>query len=305
MPNSSRRGITLAVVASTLFALNGTVSKSILESGLDSAHLAELRVTVAFGILAVVIAVKNPRAFSVRAAEWPGLLAFGLLGITFTQLCYFIAISHMDISIALLLEYTAPILVTLYWRYGLRRAVASSVWLGLALALLGLSLVAQLWGGFHLNVVGVMGGLGAACALSVYFVVGDRQVRAPFNRDPLSLTMWGFGLSAAFFAVVRPWWNFPWSTLWHPRTPAGLATHGIPVWVLCVYMIVFGTVLSFWIEMAAVQQISAAQVSVIALLEPALASIFAWIILGEVLSGWQLLGGVLVLSGVYVAERSR
>lgn len=303
-PNA-RLGYALVIIAAICFATNATVSKSLLLSGFEATRLAQLRVTAAFVIIAIVLALTRPSAFKVKRAEWPTLVAFGLIGVTFTQLLYFMGISRLPISIALLLEFTAPIMVALYWKFGMHRFVGRGVWLGLVLALGGLALVAEVWSGFSLNVIGVACGFGAAAALAVYYISGDKAVRSPFNRDSVSVTMWGFAIAAAFWAVVQPWWTFPWAELLQPTESVGLAESGWPLWSLAIWMIVIGTAVPFWLEVSALRNINASQVSAIGMTEPILAAIIAWVILDEVLTPIQIAGGALVLGGVYLAERSR
>lgn len=179
-------GYLLYLVAACLFALNGTISKSILLSGIDPARLSQLRVTLAFLILLVVVAITRPSALRVRRKEIPVLLAFGILGIAMTQYLYFVAINLLPVGIALLIEFTAPIMVALNWwfRFGMHQAVNRKVWAGLALALTGLALVGQVWKGFTLDGLGVIAAFGAAAALALYYLLGDRQVRQPEPRDP-------------------------------------------------------------------------------------------------------------------------
>ena len=240
-------GYLLYLVAACLFALNGTISKSILLSGIDPARLSQLRVTLAFLILLVVVAITRPSALRVRRKEIPVLLAFGILGIAMTQYLYFVAINLLPVGIALLIEFTAPIMVALWFRFGMHQAVNRKVWAGLALALTGLALVGQVWKGFTLDGLGVIAAFGAAAALALYYLLGDRQVRQPEPRDPVSLTMWGFGAAALFWAIAQPWWSFPWTALTGDGYPLGADGAAVPIWLLCSYMVILGTVVPFWL----------------------------------------------------------
>ncbi len=299
------RGYLLYLLAACLFALNGTVSKSILLSGIDPARLSQLRVTIAFLILLAVVAVTRPSALRIRRREIPVLLAFGIIGIAMTQYLYFVAIDLLPVGIALLIEFTAPIMVALWFRFGMHESVNRSVWVGLALALAGLALVGQVWAGFTLDGLGVIAAFGAAAALAVYYLLGDLQVRRPEPRDPVSLTMWGFGAAALFWCFAQPWWSFPWSHLTGDGFPLGTDGAAVPIWILCCYMIVLGTVVPFWLVVLSLHHIRASQASVIGMTEPLLASLIAWVALAEVLSAIQILGAVVVLGGVLLAERSR
>jgi drug/metabolite transporter (DMT)-like permease len=298
-------GYALCLGAAVLFAINGTVSKSILLSGIDATRLSQLRVTAAFLILVAVVAVTRPAALRIRRNEIGVLLAFGILGVAMTQFLYFVSIKLLPVGVALLIEFTAPIMVALWFRFGMREQVNRMVWAGLVLALTGLALVGQVWLGFSLDVVGVIAAFGAAAALAVYFLLGDAQVRKPEPRDPVSLTMWGFGAAALFWAVVQPWWSFPWSELSGTGQPMGDDGTPVPLWILCSWMVVLGTVVPFWLEVEALRNIRASQASVIGMTEPLVASAIAWVALGEVLAPVQIVGAVIVLIGVFLAERSR
>ena len=298
-------GYLLYLIAATLFALNGTISKSILQTGIDPARLSQLRVSLAFVILLVVVAVTRPSSLRIRRREIPVLLAFGILGIAMTQYLYFVAIDRLPVGIALLIEFTAPIMVALWFRFGMHERVNRIVWLGLALALFGLALVGQVWQGFTLDGIGVLAAFGAAAALALYYLLGDRQVRQPDPRDPVSLTMLGFGAASIFWAVVQPWWSYPWSALAGDGYPLGADGAAVPIWVLCAYMVVLGTVVPFWLVVLSLQHIRASQASVVGMTEPLLASFIAWVALGEVLAPVQVIGAVIVLVGVFLSERYR
>lgn len=298
-------GYVLYLLAATLFALNGTISKSILLTGIDAARLSQLRVTAAFLILLVVVAITRPRRLRIARGEIWTLLAYGILGVAMTQYLYFVAIELLPVGVALLIEFTAPLMVALWFHFGLRHHTPRIVWLGLFVALAGLAMVAQVWQGFTLNPLGVAAAFGAAASLALYFLIGDSVVRRPEPRDPVSLTMYGFGAAALFWAIAQPWWSFPWEQLSGDGYPLGEDSAGVPIWALCTYMVVLGTVVPFWLIVVSLQHIRASQASVIGMTEPLLASFIAWIALGEVLTPIQLVGAVTVLVGVYLAERYR
>jgi drug/metabolite transporter (DMT)-like permease len=298
-------GYLLYLTGAVLFAINGTVSKSILLSGIDPARLSQLRVTAAFLMLAAVVVFINPRAFRIRRDEIVPLIAYGLFGVAMTQYLYFVAIELLPVGVALLIEFTAPIMVALWFRFGMHIPTRRTVWAALVLALFGLALVAQVWKGFTLNPLGVVAAFGAAVALTIYYLLGDRQVREPFNRDPVSLTMWGFAVAAAFWAFAQPWWNFPWSSLSAEGYPLGADGPAVELSILALWMIVLGTAVPFWLVVAALRHIRASQASTVGMTEPLLAIFVAWVALGEVLTPIQIIGGITVLAGVFIAERSR
>lgn len=298
-------GYALYLTAALLFAFNGTISKAILLTGISSARLTQMRVTVSFLLLLLVVALSDRRRLRIRRDEVLPLLAFGVGGLAMTQWFYFVAIARLPVGVALIIEFTAPIWVALWIRFGMRQPVRATVWTALGLAMVGLAMVAQLWQGFALDAVGVCAALGAAVALALYFLLGERQTHSPFDRDPISLTMWGFGAAAVFWGVAQPWWTFPWQDLAGSGSPLGPDGPQISLWALTAWMIVLGTLTPFLLIVMALQHLSAAQASVVGLTEPLLGSIVAWLALGEVLTWVQILGGAIVIVSVVMAERAR
>lgn len=303
----SRRalGYGLYLLAATMFAINGTVAKQIILSGVSPTFLSQLRITAAFLLLAAVLAIIRPAALRLPVRQIPILALYGVLGVAMTQWLYFVAIENIPVGLALILEFTAPLFVALWFRFGYREPTRNTVWLGLALALIGLMLVAQIWQGFSLNPIGALAGLGAACALTVYYVLGDAQLRRPNPLEPVALTLWGFAAGAIFWAIVRPWWLFPWSAFTTSTQPVDSSSVSVPVWGLAVWMVVLGTIVPFWLVLVSLRHIRASQASAIGMTEPLIASAIAWAALGEVLSIVQIVGGLVVLFGVLLAERSR
>ncbi len=280
-----------------LFAVNGTVSKLMLQAGLDAPRLTALRAAgAALGLLAVA-AVARPGLSRLRAtrAELPLLIGYGLAGFLLVPMLYFVAIRRLPVGIALLFEYMAPLLVALWARFGQHHRVRSRLWAGLALALTGLACVAQVWGGGRLDPVGIAAGLGAAGLLACYYLLGARAVA---RRDTLSLTWWAFLVSAVAGALLRPWWSFPFGIL-------GRRSAGTPVWLLGLYLVCFGSIAAYLLVAGALRHLPATSVGILGMIEPVIAAAVAWFVLHEALSVAQLLGGVLILLGVGLAETAR
>ncbi len=298
-------GYALYLTASVLFALNGTVAKSILLTGIDPARLSQVRVTGAFLLLLLFVAITRPQALRLSKKEIPILLAYGILGVAMTQYLYFVALTYLPVSVALLIEFTAPVMIALWFRFAWKEPTKRTVWLALGMALAGLALVAQVWLGFTLNAAGVIAALGAAIALSIFYILGDKQMRVENPRDPISLTMWGFAAGSLFWAITQPWWSFPWEALSGNTEPLSDANISFPIWIMTFWMILFGTVITFSLVLTSMKHLRASQASTVGLTEPLFATMIAWVLLGEALNALQVLGGALILLGVFVAERAR
>ena len=299
------RGYGMYLVAAFLFSLNGTVAKTVMADGVDVWRLSQLRTTGSFIVLLAFVALTNRRALRLERGEIPLLLVYGLGGIAATQALYFFSIQRLPIAVSLLIEFTAPLVIALWFHFGLHHRTKPAVWVGLVTALVGLAVVAQVWEGFTLDPLGVAAAVGAMLALVLYFLSADAQVRGPYRRDPISLTMWGMGAAALFWAVVQPWWTYPWGSLGGSALVTGTGAVAWPIPLLVGYVVVLGTVVPFSLVVLSMQHLRASQASVIGMTEPIMAIGIAWVLLGEVLSPAQLIGAVIVLGGILLAELNR
>src|SRR5665811_2336906 len=125
------------------------------------------------------------------------------------------------------------------------------------------------------------------------------------DRDPISLMAFSFGFSAILWAIVSPWWLFPFSRLVHEVDLPGALPGQTPLWPMVLWIIVLGTVVPFWLVLLAVGRLGPARVGLIGMLEPVGAGIIAWVRLGESLNTAQVVGSLIVLVGIVLAETAR
>jgi drug/metabolite transporter (DMT)-like permease len=300
--SAARRGYLYVTLAAALFAVNGSVSKVVLEAGIDPARLAALRCTgAALGLGALLLAVA-PHRLRVTRREVPALILLGVAGAALVQWLYFIAIARIPIGIALLLEFTAPVFVALYVRLVRRHPVRGRTWLAIGVALAGLAMVAQVWTDIGLDPVGVVAGLGAAVCVATYFLVGGHTAA---TRDTGSLTFYMFFIGGVFWAIVLPWWTFDFSLLTAPTSLLGtLDAFTAPVWVGIVWVVAMGTLAPYSLNLSALRHISPTAVGVVGMSEPLGAGLVAWLWLGQTLTPVQVAGGVVVLVGIAIIQRS-
>jgi len=294
--------VLLAIGAALLFAVNGNVSKVALLNGISSLELVSMRSAGTALILLVITALTNPAALRVGRRELNFLVLYGLTGIAMVQWLYFVALQRMPVGIALLFEYTAPLMVALWVRFVQKEPVRSRLWLGLACALGGLALVAQFWKGMTLDPIGLISAIGAGAALACYYLMGEHGQR---ERDPVSLMAFSFGFSAILWAVVSPWQEFPFGRLTDTIDLPGALPGSAPLWLMVLWIIVLGTVAPFLFVLFAVARLGPARVGLIGMLEPVGAGIIAWILLGESLTTVQIVGTLIVLVGIVLAETAR
>lgn len=284
------------MVSSFFFATSGPFAKGAMGAGLTPGQVTTVRIGVAAVLLLGAFGLVRPRLLAVRRHEWPLLIGYGLIGVAGTQTFYFVAVSRLPVGVALLLEYLSPVLVTLYVRFVRKVRLARAAWGGTALAVVGLVLVAQVWQGLRVDVLGMLCGLATAVCSAGYFLIGERGAT---NRDPTGFVVWGMVIGAVAVSALTPPWTVPGSIVvqatafgpWHP-----------PTWVLLFGVGLISTALAFLTGITALRDLPPAVASVLALLEPVISIVLAWVLLGEALSGVQLVGAVVLLSGAVIVQ---
>ena len=295
-------GYLLTVAAAGLFAVNGTVSTLALQAGIPATRLTALRCTGAAVGLLLVLAVAAPGRLRISRREVPFVALFGVVGVALTQFLYYVAIGRLPVGIALVFEMTAPVFIALYVWLVRRERVRNRLWVALSLSLSGLVLVAQVWqGGGSLDPLGMAAGLVAALCLAAYYLLGERGTAV---RDPVTLTTWSFVAAAVFWAVAAPWWQFDVRVLGR-SVPVSLGSLEVPAWVLVGWIVVLGAGVPFWLSLAALRHLPPTAAGIVATVEPVFASIVAWLWVEQVLTGWQIAGGAVVLIGIGLAQTAR
>ena len=289
---STVAGLGLALLSSISFATSGTFARSLLEAGWS----AEAAVVARVGSAALVLAL--PAIWSLRG-RW-GLLRpnlstiglFGLLAVAAAQGCFFNAVRYLPIGVALLLEYLGVILVVCWmWTVHRQRPRRLTV-AGSMAAFLGLVLVLDLVGGASLDPLGVLWGLGAATGLAGFFVL---SARGETGLPPVVLASGGMAAGAAILLTLGLVGILPLSATFGEVTFAGQRTSWL---VPTVGLSLVAAVVAYVAGIGAARTLGARLASFVGLTEVMFAVLFAWLVLSELPTIIQLLGGLFILGGV-------
>jgi len=291
-------GLGWAVLSAASFGLSGSLAKSLLEIGWTPGAVVAARIGGAFLALLVPCLVLLRRGVRPSRRQAPRVLAYGVVAVALAQLCYFSAVQSLSVGTALLLEYLAPVLL-IFWQWGRsRRRPSGSVFVGGAIAMVGMVLVLDLRHGLSLDPVGVLWGLGAALCLCTYFLLSDEAGSDPVS--PLLMTTAGTGIGALVVLGAGVVGVLPMHVGLRDTTLAGVVVG----WQLPVVLLILITAaLAYLTGIVAVRRLGSAVASFVALAEVIFAVLFAVILLGQQPSLSQLLGGVLVLAGIATVQR--
>jgi drug/metabolite transporter (DMT)-like permease len=300
---NKHRGELYLVIGAVFFSLNGVIVTLVLDH-MTTFRLAQVRAIGTFFLLFLITFIQDRNSLKAQRSEIPTLIFYGVFGYAMVQLGYFIGISRgVPLSLVLIIEFTAPIWIVLWIKFVRKSVVAKDMWVAIALSLLGLIMVAKVWQGFAFDLIGSFGALGAALALAVYFLMSQSQGT---KRSAQAMVVWGMGIAGLFWSLVLPIWKFPTEIFTTEINLQGrFSDYSAPGWLLIAYIIIFGTMVPYLFVVGGIRRLSASTSSVIGMMEPVLAGVFAWVWLSQSWSAIQLAGGAIVLIGIYIADRAK
>src|SRR3954471_12739915 len=212
-PGESRnpaRGYLLVVTGAAMFALGGNLARYLLDDGVTALRLSQLRSAGSLVLLALALALSRPRLMRVRRADLPQLAFLGICGLALVHATYYAAIDRLEIGVALVIQYTAPLLLLLWLRFRHGRRLAPSLGGAVGLSIAGCALVVRAYDPGGLDALGVLYAVGAAITFAVYMVASERSGQ---RYESVPTLFWAFLFATLFWAIVQPWWSFPFSAV--------------------------------------------------------------------------------------------
>ena len=295
-------GVFLAITSSLLFGLNASTTKILIESGISAEQLVLFRSAAVALFAAIGVALTNPKAFKLQLREIPFFALFGVVGVGLMQWAYSNAVANLQVGVALLIEYTAIVIVPVASYFLFKERVRGRIWLAIALVLGGLSIVAQPWAA-GLNLVGVIYGFMAAVFLSSYFIMGEHAQR---KRDAFSTMFYAFLTATLFWAVaanLNPTGLIDFTK--DVNLTGNLESVTLPSWVVLIWIAIAGSFVPMLFTFLAMRHLSASAVGIASTAETVFAFVFGYLWLSEKIDLSQTIGGVLVIVGIVVAQTAR
>lgn len=285
-------GIGFAVAGAASFAMSGPIAKGLIESGWSAGSAVTVRVLVAAAVLAVPAALSLRGRWHVARANGWLVAAYGLVAVAGVQLSYFNAVDHLQVGVALLVEFTCPVAVLawMWWRHAQRPSRLTAI--GAVLAIAGLFLVLDLTSGAEIDLVGLAWAFAAMACAAVYWIMsadednglpGIALAAGGLTFGGLALLVGGvvgvIPLAASTRDVELAGGTFSW---WVPLLVLGIVTAG----------------LSYVLSIEGSRRLGSRLGSFVGLSEAVFGVAFAWLLLSETPRPVQLLGGALILLGV-------
>ncbi len=283
-----RLGYISVCAAALLWAASGNASKFLLQSEVSPFQLVQLRTTIAAALLFFFLLFRRRYLLKIARSD---VVYFIILGVVLAVMLftYLYAISRIQVAAAVLLQYQAPVLIALYSFFFHRKKLSAFTFTAIVGAIIGCYLMVGAYNlnMFDMNKAGILSGLASAVALALY------SVRSEYGMRTYSAwTVLSYALLVA--AIV-------WNIIIPPFT-AFSAQYSASAWGWIVYVSLFGTVAPFGLYNEGVKRIRSTHASITATLEPVMAGMIAFALLGEVLTPLQIGGAGLVIASVLLLQ---
>ena len=298
-----RTGLLFALSSAFAFGLSGPLGKALMEAGWSPTAAVTARLAGGAVAMAVFATVMNRNWLREAIAHWKTVVAYGVVPIAGAQLCYYNAVSHLSVGVALLIEYTAPVLVVGWLWATTRRRPTNLTLAGVVLAVAGIMLVLDVFSDVHINLVGVAWALVAAVCAACYFMMSDEVSADPTEEgalNPITLATAGLIVGAVAVALLGASRAMPMTFTANDTVVAGFTTS----WIVPVTaMALIPTAIAYTLGIMGVARLRPRFASLVGLSEVMFAVLAAWVLLGEALAPIQVVGAAVVLAGLVLARQ--
>ncbi|MGA2404114.1 MAG: EamA family transporter [Syntrophobacteraceae bacterium] len=195
-----RKGYLFVVAAAIMWAVSGTSGKFLFNQGVTPFQLVQLRVTLSAALLFILLLARRA-LLEISLRDIPYFALLGISGLAMVMFTYFYAISKINVAVAVLLEYLAPVFIALFYgitapekltRVTLAAAVLSVFGCYLAVGAFNVDFLVLNWQGI---VAGVFSGLSYAW----YAIYGERGMR---RYDPRTVVFYAFLFASLFWNLA-------------------------------------------------------------------------------------------------------
>jgi drug/metabolite transporter (DMT)-like permease len=290
-------GLTLALLSAVTFGSSGIGAKALITAGWTPGGAVLARLAGAATVLVIGATIVHRGRWPLGPGAIRTLVVYGTVAMAGTQLAYFNAIRTLDVGVAILIEFLAPVLLLGWtalrtWTLPRRPTLA-----GAAIAIAGLILVIDPRGAGPLDPVGVAWALVAAVGVSAFFVLSSRDSS---GLPTLVMAAGGTSVGAVLIGVAGLAGLVPIRMTTERAILAGIETAW---WVPVAWIAIISTVVAYLAGISAVTRLGTRVASFVGLTEVLAAVLIAWLVLSELPAPIQLLGGILILVGIVLVQQ--
>jgi drug/metabolite transporter (DMT)-like permease len=280
----------LIMAGASLWGLIGVFVNKLASFGYSSMEIVMLRVVSGFIIMLLYVFLKNKKLLVIHWKDMKYFIGTGILSVVFFNWCYFTSIKETSLSIAVILLYTAPAFVTVLSVLFLKEKITAQKLTALCLTILGCVFVTGLTPFSNtqpISFYGVLIGLGAGFGYALYSIFSKLALT---KYNTYTITTYTF-----LFATVG---LLPTTNVWG-KLPARIYDE---VWLYIIGLGLIPTVAAYLLYTKGLSGIESSKASIVATIEPIVATIIGIWVFGESLTFYQIVGCILVLFSVIIVQ---
>lgn len=284
----SLKGFLFILAADVLWALSAITAKFLFNNQVSPWDLTQMRLVLSALFLGLYLILCQPGSLKIERKDLCYMAIFGILGVSAMQFTYFFTISQTNVATAVFLEYLAPVIILLYELMKGQEPRALTRILPVIIATLGGFLIVKGTAGQGMAVtpIGLLSGLGSALAFAFYILYSRYGLS---KYSPWTVLIWGYAIGGLAWTLN----GLPWVTF---------LSYGGTDWLYFVYIAIFSTILPAGFFFKGLKLLSPVVAGVTSTMEPVAAGVLAFLLLGEVMTGMQIMGSLLIVAAITVIQ---
>lgn len=273
------------IIAAALWGTIGIYGKYLSAAGFSALQVTSIRAFISALSIFLFLLVRDRGLLKIEIRDFPYFIGTGIISIVFFNWCYFIAIDKTSLSIAAILLYTAPAFVMVFSAILFKEKMNRRKVMALVLTFIGCILVTAFTGGTShgISASGILAGLGSGLGYALYSIFGRYALR---KYDSYTVTLYTFVFASAFLLPTSNVGGM--APLFQNKT----------VWIYAAMLGIFATILPFVLYTKGLSQLETSKASIIATLEPVVATIIGIGFYQEQVSIFKIIGVLLVIFAV-------
>lgn len=275
------------LLAAALWGIIGLWNRYLMAGGLTPTDIVVVRNFGGMVLLTVIFIIKDRTVFQVKREHLKYFFGTGIVSVLLFTVCYFSCQRVCSLAVASVLLYTAPSFVVILSAILWKEPVTKRKLLALLLTLVGCALVCGVFsGGLTVTLAGILLGLGAGFFYALYSIFAPCALA---HYSSMTVTVWTFLFAGTGALVLVPGSGTLGPALSQPK-----------MWLVAAGLVVFSTVLPYVFYTKGLSRVEAGKASIMASLEPVVASLAGILVFGEPVNAATVVGIVCVLAGVVI-----
>ena len=287
------RGMTLASLASSLWAVSGISGEILFKKfNFSSDWLVSTR-TLISGILLFLIVIFIEKKSILRPLknkiDCAGIILFGTAGMYLVQYTYFKTIELSNVSFATILQFTAPFFIFIYESIKNKKVPAVSTVILLLMTILGVIFIVTKGNFSNLSVSleALLLGIISAIMIAFYSTYPKKLLK---KYGSITVVGWGMIIGSIISNVIHPIWKIEGNV-------------NAKSMIQVIIVVILGTSIAYLIYIASLNYISSSLAGILTAFEPVLAAILSVAIFGLKFSFIEIVGFVLVFVSIFILEK--